>query len=155
VSDGGESAFGHGQSPERKGFDVRLAEACTIEAVKTLIAEASAEARRARARGDAAGIMVAVAQRASAKRRGGVLLLAGGVDAAALTRTSAQRWRRLARMSDRDFLAAVEHGDGDGERRRALPAQHVVMVRTEFRADERGNMCRQVYAIEDGVGQPR
>jgi hypothetical protein len=93
--------------------------------------------------------LLAVAQRASAKRRGGALLLAGGVDAAALTRTSAQRWRRLARMSDRDFLAAVEHGDGDGERRRALPAQHVVMVRTEFRTDGRGNLHRQVYAIDD------
>jgi hypothetical protein len=149
VSDGGELTLDHSLTPERKGFDVRLAMACTIEDIKALIAEASAAARRARARGDAAGLMVAVAQRASAKRRGGALLLAGAVDAAALTRTSAQRWRRLARMSDRDFLAAVEHGDGDGERRRALPAQHVVMVRTEFRTDERGNLHRQVYAVDD------
>jgi hypothetical protein len=29
------------------------------------------------------------------------------------------------------------------------------MMQTEFRADERGNMCRQVYATEEGAGQPR
>jgi hypothetical protein len=57
-------------------FNARLAEADGVDAIKALIAEASLQARRARGRGDAAGEMIAVAQRKAARRRGGKLLLA-------------------------------------------------------------------------------
>jgi len=64
-------------------FNVRLAEADSVDAIKALIAEASLQARRARGRGDAAGQMIAVAQRKAARRRGGTLPLASRAGAAA------------------------------------------------------------------------
>jgi hypothetical protein len=98
--------------------------------------------------------MIAVAQRMAAKRRGGALLLASVIDAASVSAPSAQRWRRLARLSDRDFRAAVESGDEDAGRRPPAPGvccPQLVMTRTEFSANELGNLGRQIFAVDVSV----
>jgi len=130
-----------------------LAEADGVDAIKALIAEASQQTRRARGRRDATGHMIAVAQRMAAKRRGGALLLASVIDAASVSAPSAQRWRRQARLSEAEFRAAVESGDEDAGRRPPAPAccPQLVMTRTEFSANELGNLGRLIFAVDVSV----
>ena len=136
-------------------FNRRLAEADTVEAIKALIAEATLEGRHALKRKDQAGYTVAVAQRMAAKRRGGALLLADRAAAAGLNAATARSWRRLARLSDGDFRAAVESGTEDpGHCARTQPAQHVVMVQTEWSTDRQGVQRRRVYAVESPAATP-
>jgi hypothetical protein len=131
-----------------RSFNVRLAEADGVDDVKALVAEATRAKRRAQGRNDAAALAIAVVQRMAAERRGGVLLLSGS-DATIGSR-AAGRWRRFARMSDSEFGAAVEAGDENAGRSEASAPWHppLVMTRTEFKANEFGNLSRSIFAVE-------
>lgn len=76
------------------------------------------------------------------------MLLADAGLASAVNTSTAQRWRRLARLSVSDFREAVRSGNDSFERQPKSPVAHVTMVRTEF---ERGNMHRRVYGVEDST----
>jgi hypothetical protein len=54
------------------------------------------------------------------------------------------RWKRLARLTEEEYLHAVEHGNREAlTRRRPEPIPQITMMRTEFIKDERGNLHQQ------------
>jgi hypothetical protein len=132
---------------KRKSFNVRVMEASDLETIKTLIAEATAEGQALLHVGDRAGYLLKIAARMAAKRIGGGMLLAGS-DGAGVSEGSAVLWKRLARLSEAEFRAAVASGNERAEPRPPPPVSQLRMTVTAFHQNEVGPH-RQVYAAAD------
>jgi hypothetical protein len=132
-------------------FNRRLAEADSIAAIKALMAEATLKPRQKQKGRDAERI-IAAARRLAARRAGGLLLLAAPSESGA--GSTGARWKQLARLSEPEFLRAVEHASKAAMVYRAEPVPQIVMMRSGWVKDERGNACRRVYAAGDGDGMP-
>jgi hypothetical protein len=83
----------------------------------------------------------------AAKRAGGALLLAGKDPSESSTGRPALRWKQLARLTEQEFIRAVEDASKAAMAcQRPGPVPQITMVRSEWVRNERGTMCRQVYA---------
>jgi hypothetical protein len=137
-------------------FNRRLAEADSVAAIKSLIAEVVQESRKLKDRKqkDQHARMIAGARRMAAKRRGGMLLLAGVDQSRLSTGGTVARWKQLARLTEPEFMRAVEDASKAAMAYRPEPVPQIVMMRSGWVKDERGNACRRVYAAADGDGVP-
>ena len=61
---------------------------------------------------------------------------------------AATRWRRLARMTEAEFVEAVESGKEETRRHPSLPVPQLVMMRTPWSVDRHGVKHRQAFAVE-------
>jgi hypothetical protein len=120
-------------------FNRRLAEATTIADIKALIAEAATLSRRARKQKDRGAQGVAIARRMAAKRAGGALPELG-------TGGTLVRWKMLARLTEQEFMRAVEDASKAAMAYKPEAVPQIVMTRSGWVKDERGNACRRVYA---------
>jgi hypothetical protein len=136
-------------------FNRRLCEATSIAAIKALITEATLPRRGQKQKGRDAQRIGAIARRLAARRRGGALLLAGKDLSESGTGSTGARWKQLARMTEQEFLRAIEDASKAAGRYRPEVVPQIVMVRGKFVRDERtGNMHRRVYAAADDDAVP-
>jgi hypothetical protein len=130
-------------------FNRRVAEADSIAAIKLLLAEATLKPRQKR-QGRDVQRLAAIARRMAARRAGGALLLAGKDLSEFGAGTTAARWKQLARMTEPEFLRAVEAASKATGRYVPEHVPQIVMTRSAWRRDERtGAMHRRIYATTD------
>jgi hypothetical protein len=125
-------------------FNRNLAEADSVASIRLLITEATLQSRRAQKQKDRYAQRIAVARRMGAKRKGGLLLLTGKDPS--VSSGGGTRWKQLARLTEPEFMLAVEDASKAAMAYRPEVVPQIMMVRSQWIRNERGTMCRQVYA---------
>ena len=138
-----------------RSFNARIAEAADVFALKVLADELAAVARHAQ-QNDAPGRAIARAARLAAQRAGGMMILATvgwNNEKMDFSSSAAQRWRRLARMTDDVFTALVVAGDEPKSSKYPHhPAPQVAMLISDWAPDELGLLSRTVTAVAVDAG---